>query len=364
MHYHIILTEKCNLQCKYCYGKSMEEFDNGLQDKFNYDLETPIDSQVKAEQLKSFLKSEDTLIFYGGEPLTKADQIKEIIDKIKIKAFRIQTNGLLIKTLPIKYWNKITKILISIDGTEERTDTNRGKGIHKKVLENMAWLRENNYKGEIVARMTLSQPDIYDQVLYLLETKLFNSIHWQLDAEFYKFDYNKEQFTKFKDEYNIQITKLLDYWVEQIQKGKVIKLYPFLGIFDTIYHNKTSLLPCGSGHANFTINTKGDLSACPIINSAKNFYCGSLKEGITKNIHADGWCKNCDYLKICGGRCLYSNKAQLWPKEGHDMVCQTIIHLIKGIQKRIPRIQEAISQNKVSTKDFNYEKYFGPEIIP
>ncbi|MBU3912936.1 MAG: radical SAM protein [Nanoarchaeota archaeon] len=27
MHFHIILTEKCNSQCKYCYEKSMKEFD-------------------------------------------------------------------------------------------------------------------------------------------------------------------------------------------------------------------------------------------------------------------------------------------------------------------------------------------------
>ena len=35
MHYHLLLTEKCNLQCKYCYGKSIEE-ENELDKKFKF----------------------------------------------------------------------------------------------------------------------------------------------------------------------------------------------------------------------------------------------------------------------------------------------------------------------------------------
>lgn len=366
MHYHIILTEKCNLRCKYCYEKSMQEFDNGLQDKFDYDMNTPINSEVSTEQLQKFLKPTDYLIFYGGEPLTQIDKIKQIIDNVQVKGFRIQTNAILTKSLPIEYWKKIGKVLVSIDGDEKRTDNNRGQGKYKIITENVKWLRDNGYKGELVARMTISPkfPDIFDQVQHLLSLNLFDSIHWQLDAEFYKFDYSQEEFAKFVNQYNKQITKLLDFWLDEIKNGKVIKLYPFLGLFDTIYHNKESKLQCGSGHSNFTINTSGNLSACPIINSAKNFYCGNLESGIIKEIHPENWCTDCDYLNICGGRCLYSNIAQLWPKEGHDQVCQTIIHLIEEIKKRIPQIQTAINQSKVSPKDFEFEKYFGPEIIP
>ena len=39
MHYHIILTENCNLRCRYCYEKSFAEFDNGLDEKFKFDSE-------------------------------------------------------------------------------------------------------------------------------------------------------------------------------------------------------------------------------------------------------------------------------------------------------------------------------------
>lgn len=366
MKYHIILTERCNLKCKYCYEKSMKEFENGLEKKWKYDDKASFDSQVNINELKKFLKSTDTLIFYGGEPLIKIDKIKAIIDNIDCR-FCMQTNGLFLDQLPINYFKKIDKILISIDGNKKRDDENKGKGHYDKVLENIKKIRKEGYTGEIVARMALSKPDLYNQVLHLttlIDQGIFDSVHWQIDAEFYKFDYDKNKFSKFVREYNVSLTKLINYWISEMKNGKVRKYYPFLGFFDIIYYNRKTKLQCGAGYENFTINTKGDLSACPIMNSVKDFYCGSIKTGIKKNISCKNWCTDCKDLDICGGRCLYANYAQLWPKEGHDLVCLTIKHLIKEIKKNLPKIKLLIEKKKISEKDFEFEKYFGPEIVP
>ncbi|HKL24164.1 MAG TPA: radical SAM/SPASM domain-containing protein, partial [Candidatus Nanoarchaeia archaeon] len=77
-----------------------------------------------------------------------------------------------------------------------------------------------------------------------------------------------------------------------------------------------------------------------------------------------GECKNCKYLWICGGRCLYENYSRLWPKEGRELICQSIVNLIESIKKRITDIKECIIGGIVKESDFSYEKYFGPEIIP
>lgn len=368
MHYHIILTERCNLKCTYCYEKSMKEFENGLEKKWDYDLNTPVDSQVTIEKLKNFLKPSDTLIFYGGEPLIMIDKIKEIMDNLDCK-FQIQSNGILLDNLPEKYLMKLDKMLISIDGEKERDSLNKGNFHYDKIISNLKKIRERGYSGEIVARMVVSEkPDIYEQVMHvvkLIKEGLFSSIHWQIDAEFYKFDYNKEKFEKFVKEYNKSITKLIDWWISEMQKGKVWKIYPFIGILSRIIGWDTETrLPCGAGYANFSINTKGDLSACPIMNSVKNMYCGSINEGITEEKNCGGWCIGCKYLDICGGRCLYSNHAQLWPREGHNQVCETIKHLIDSIQEKEEQIKGLIQKKIIEKEDFNYEKYFGPEIIP
>ena len=61
---------------------------------------------------------------------------------------------------------------------------------------------------------------------------------------------------------------------------------------------------------------------------------------------------------------MYSNYGKLWPEEGEKLICSTIIHLIESIKKKVPEIKKLIEKGIISEKDFEYEKYFGPEIIP
>jgi putative peptide-modifying radical SAM enzyme len=352
----------------------MNEFDNELKDKFDIDFDVPCDLQVKGSKIAEFLKDGDTLIFYGGEPLVNFPKMKEIMDEVekskkKIR-FCIQTNGKLLNEIPLIYIKKMSKILVSIDGDRIRTNSNRGWETYNIVLRNVIEIKEKGYKGEIVARMTLSFSDIYQQAMHLIELiekNIFDSVHWQIDAGFYKNDFDKKQFEVFVKEYNKSIDKLLDFWVEYMKKNrKVLKLYPFFGIFESLYYNRKMKLQCGSGYANYTILTNGKIVACPIMSGIKDFYCGDLdtpKEDL-KEIYVKEPCTSCEYFDVCGGRCLYSNYAQLWPEEGQKLICESIIHLIEGIQDKLPKIRDLIEKKIVLEHDFEYEKYFGPEIIP
>lgn len=394
MHYHIVLTEKCNLNCKYCYEKSMNEFDNGLEEKFNFDFSDPCVSQIKVDELKSFIEKdkEAVIVFYGGEPLLQIDKIKEIMDNINVP-FRMQTNGILLHLLEPKYLNKITKILISLDGSEEVTDKYRGKGTYEKVISNIETMKQNGYKGELIARMTVAQdnPDIYTNVTDILnikrkvaqdgqspnpdhptpnsqhpiENSVFDAVHWQLDVGFYKEDYERNKIEKFFEEYNKSISKLIEYWVEEIQSGNVIKLYPFIGIVESILKEEPTKIKCGAGHSGYAISTSGKLVACPIMNNIESFKAGDLNANPSdlKKFEMNE-CENCDTLDLCGGRCMYWRKACLWPEEGNKMICDSIKYYIKEIQLSMPKIIDAIINEKIKSQDFDYEKYFGPEIIP
>lgn len=372
MYFHIILTEKCNSQCRYCYEKSLNEFDNKLNKKFKFDYSAPSDSNINMKDLKKFILKDKhpKIIFYGGEPLVNRNKLMQIMDFLprNIEYF-MQTNAKLLHQLPEKYINRFKRILISIDGNKERTDYNRGKGTYDLIVKNIKLIRKNNFKGEIVARMTISQefPDLYEQVKNLIKTNLFDSMHWQLDAGFYKNDFNKSKFSEFVKKYNNSVSKLIKYWIQQMQKGRVLRLYPFLGIFNDILHNQKTKLRCGSGYANYTITTKGDLTCCPIMNSIKNFYVGNINNSNPDNlkkIYVSKPCDSCGYIDLCGGRCLYSNYAKLWPKQGEKLICNTIKHLIDELKKSAPKIKLLIKNKIISKENFKYEKYFGPEIIP
>jgi len=371
MYFHIILSETCDSRCRYCYGKSMKEFDNGLGEKFEFDFSAPVFSKVKIDDLKKFLKKDNDprIIFYGGEPLMNIKKIKEIMDNIDAK-FYIQTNGKLLNKLEKEYINRFQKMLISIDGDGERTDFNRGQGTYEIVKRNINLIKHNGYSGELIARMTISFSDGFTDLLKQIKHLFsigFDSIHWQLDMGFYKFDFDGKSVSNFISEYNKEVSKIINYWVENMKKGNVLKIYPFLGIMDSLLKNEKTLLRCGSGYANYTITTNGKLTVCPIMNNIVDFYVGDIKNsnpGELKKIFISNKCSSCEYSNLCGGRCLYSNYAKLWPEKGQDLICLSIKHLIEELKSKLDEIRNLIKEGIIDKNKFEYEKYFGPEIIP
>src|SRR4030042_3130396 len=100
MFFHVILTTECNLQCRYCFGETLEDFDEDFAD-FEVDYVLPRKANYNFDLLAE-LCSKDTncvLTFYGGEPLLCTNEIRQIMDLAKPKHFMIQTNGLFLDKL-------------------------------------------------------------------------------------------------------------------------------------------------------------------------------------------------------------------------------------------------------------------------
>ena len=133
MHYHIILTKECNLKCNYCGGGSDTP---------------PREIKYSIADLKSFLSSDsDPVIeFYGGEPLLRIETMKQVMDEIPGR-FVLQTNGLFLHKIEPQYLGKFHTILVSIDGTREVTDRERGNGVYERVMDNVKLIRQNGFRG-------------------------------------------------------------------------------------------------------------------------------------------------------------------------------------------------------------------------
>ena len=152
-----------------------------------------------------------------------------------------------------------------------------------------------------------------------------------------------------------------------MEKGIVLRLYPFLGIMESILKNEPTGLRCGAGHSGYAITTDGKIVACPIMNCIADFYAGNIKNSSPKTLKKFSLsepCSSCSYFSLCGGRCFYWNKAKLWPKKGDELICSTIKFLIDSLKAKKKKIESLIKSGKISLADFEYEKYFGPEIIP
>ena len=190
MYFHLILTDHCNLCCRYCRAKAFEDLEeSGSERALIIDEDLPPELDFDLNLLYEFLKKDPaaTLTFYGGEPLLRADLIERIVRESPVQRFMVQTNGLLLDRLPSEILNRFTTILVSLDGRESLTDANRGMGVYGRVMRNIQKIRANGYTGELIARMTITETtDIVDAVRYLASNPdySFSSIHWQIDANF------------------------------------------------------------------------------------------------------------------------------------------------------------------------------------
>jgi len=355
---YILTTGQCNLKCRYCGGSFPENL-------------VPYRVKYSINELRNFLSdAEDlTIAFYGGEPLLNASWIVKVMDEVDAKHYVIQTNGLLIDNLDKDYWLRFNVILLSIDGIEQLTDYNRGKGVYQRVIRAVEKLRSMGYEGEIVARMTVTEmSDIYRDVGHLLSLGLFDTIHWQLDAIWSP---KRGSFKSWLNgNYIPRLKQLVDMWVNELLNGKVLGIAPFKAIMSALIDDRSlGMPPCGAGWNALAINTNGDVLACPIAVDVKWARLGNIKTStfkeLLRKVEIKEPCTKCKYVRICGGRCLYAHKERLWGEEGFKMLCEASITLINSLIKAKPKVEWALKNNIISMKELRYPPFLNSiEIIP
>jgi len=371
MYYYVTLTLNCDQKCRYCYGKCVAD----IGASFPFEVEdVPTTIQYSVSELVQFLTKdpEPVIIFYGGEPTLALDKMRQIMDHVPAKAFIVQTNGLLLDRLETTYLNRLHSILVSLDGDERLTDYYRGEGTYRRVVENLKMVRGRGFRGELIARMTVGEETRLDEaVRWLLfnEEFPFESVHWQLDAQFWRHDYDRDRIQSWFDRYNGEVNRLIEDWVVHMEKtGRVLRIYPLLGIMESLLKEEATKLRCGAGWTEFNIQTDGNVTPCPVMAGMKAFYLGNIREtnpmDLLDAVGPKEPCTTCSILDVCGGRCLYANTTKLWGEEGYRLVCETVENLVKSLRRALPRVRRLIDRGALRLQDFEYMKYNSCEIIP
>lgn len=364
MLYFIVTTTACNLRCLYC----------GNDPKL---IDEPIKPTYPIRKLRRFLSYDKNVIicFYGGEPLVNMDFIYEVMDEIDADRWILQTNGLLLDKLDIKYLRMFDTILVSIDGREKVTDYYRGRGVYRRVLANAKLIRDRGFKGDLVARMTVSGlSDIYLEITHLLSLKVFNHIHWQLDAL-----WDLPPATRYSGirgfklwlsrKYNPGVSKLVKLWIKEMEvNGKVLGIAPFQGLAKIIFKGLKYTPPCEAGSNSLAISTSGRVYACPITQGDRRFLVGDLDGNpnlMVNKITISNPCLSCDIFRYCGGRCLYANKTMLWGRDGFNLVCDSVRHLVHEILRYKGVLEHLIRRRIIDEQELFYPSYNNSvEIIP
>ena len=171
-----------------------------------------------------------------------------------------------------------------------------------------------------------------------------------------------------RDTYNPGIRTLVDDWVDHMAtEGEVLRWYPFLDPMEDLLLGRESRLRCGSGYANYSIMTDGNIGPCPVMIGMSQYYVGHISRSHPLELDQvliQGECSDCRIRTFCGGRCLYSNITQPWGIAERRLVCDTVENLRDALITALPRVQRLIDQGTITPGDFAHEKFNGCEIIP
>lgn len=125
-------TSACNLHCKGCWAAEYGR-------KLNLEFELLDDIIKQGKELGVF-----AYIFSGGEPLVRKKDIIKLCEKHNDCAFLAFTNGTLIDEEFAEEMLRVKNFVpaISVEGFEEATDSRRGAGTYRAVVECMRILKE------------------------------------------------------------------------------------------------------------------------------------------------------------------------------------------------------------------------------
>lgn len=155
----ICLTNRCNLDCVYCFGD--------YHRRKGKDLITEQWVKIIDELIKSGTRY---IILQGGEPLIRKD-LGYLIGYIKRQKIlcSLVTNGTLVRERidEIKELRYLDFVCVSLDGSEESNDLNRGRGSFKKIIEGVKLIKKIGLPVRINATLTRNNTDAIEYLLPL-----------------------------------------------------------------------------------------------------------------------------------------------------------------------------------------------------
>ncbi len=303
MNFNIIVTNRCNLKCKYCYEKIKNSVD------LKADLVDKIILFIKNEVYK-YNPKRIKIIFHGGEPTLNFDIIKYTIKSLEEdvelpKVYEMTSNGFLINN-EIKnyiYKNKIN-LSISIDGKKSDNDLNRvdknGQGTYLQVINNVVSMLDMNIN--IRCRMTVTKSNILN-----LSNNINDLIEKGLNNFAIALDFFEDKWSQ--DDYYGLLSSLRE--LKTKYKNSKIRI----SLIDDL-NTLAEKSDCMGGISSFTFDANGDVYPCLFAINNKKFLLGNLnkdkyvyiinkgKDLCRERYSTQSFCNKCNAEKICdGNRC-------------------------------------------------------------
>ncbi len=315
---YLILTERCNLTCSYCF---LSEALNNNGKLTNMD----IDTARKAIDLFSSLVKENSvenpeIILYGGEPLINLEVVEFVLyyasEKIQNCKFSLNTNGTIIQPKIANLLKKYqVEVGISIDGPENIHDKLRksrnGSGTFDKAIRGFNILKKHDVNVGISCTISEENVDFLPDIIrWLIEECKIESLGFNLLIK------------NFRDE-----NEVTDY-ANRAAKALIecFKIAREAGVYEDRIMRRVNafvdgeivLNDCAGCGQQIVVTPDHKIGVCQaFLNSNQNFV--EMVDGKDYN-NDELWlywrerspfnileCQNCEALGICGGGCAYNS---------------------------------------------------------
>ncbi|MBE6148314.1 MAG: radical SAM protein [Firmicutes bacterium] len=291
IHGILSVTNRCNLNCSYCFHKQ-----NEIDINF-YTADMAIKYIISNATIQ---KVKPNISFFGGEPLLLFDEIiKPLINKYKDSInWTITTNGTLLTENIIDFFtDNNVSILLSMDGCKKVQDNQRpmknGESCFDKLKNIIPYLllkQPNTIFRSTISRYSL---DFLEENINTAKNFGFKYItlvpnlfeEWQPE-DFYKWE-------QFIDNESIKIMQKIsweepfDYILTNLKDG-------IQGIYKSNQNNylKNPIDACGMGFKGIGISPNGKLHPCQEENGVDDInIIGDIYYGIDKKLH-EQYCKD------------------------------------------------------------------------
>ncbi len=246
-------TQKCNLHCSGCYAASHARTLASLP----YWIVERLVREMRDILGASFI------VISGGEPFLWKDGEKNLIslaEEFNDMFFLVYTNGTLLDEPMAKKLLEIGNITpaISVEGYEEETDHRRGKGIFKKIMDNIENLKK--YGVGFGVSVTATK----DNLNVLLEDRFYEYWFEEVGAT-YMWMFHLMPIGRAKDTMSLVLSpeerlKLLTKWEELLFKRGY-----FIGDFWNSGAASRGCIAYGRPNGYFYVDWNGNIMPCVFV---------------------------------------------------------------------------------------------------
>ena len=368
----LMISQSCNLRCKYCYGSDGKYGTDGeFMSKETAEQSIRYLVQRAPQEAKHFF-----VTFLGGEPLLNFELMKHTIEYAKTNypdkefAYTFTTNATLFTQEIIDYLKSVNiSIMISLDGMDFIHDANRvfgnGKGSFDCVMKNIDLLKKNNVPFHIRSTLADEYSEYYEDITKFFESIGASQIHishldkYDIDSD--EFDIDMDKLKSEKPDVTAYHEKIKS---KILETGVLPSNAPFVIVLQRIHMASRTMISCGVANGCTAVAYNGDFYPCHRFVGINGFTFGNVYKGINDNDlnniaasldKATIKCNSCWCKYICQRGCIRGIAKNNGSFIGYsDDYCQLQEEYIERhlemyyeIQKKRPELLKQISEKEI-----------------